>query len=173
MSFLSAVLLTALLAPSSAPLEMSFDGDVGPGLVLVGDWVDVEKIDGRRISARTRAVYEATTGLTHHFVFGPNERLIRHTVRVKGNRPTSQEIARAFRMALNDPAARAEHLSGAEINGGFLLEQEEAGAPCAMGSRCIQVFLFEFDPEVVVRHMVVDLAAERIAYPRYIPTQNR
>lgn len=173
MSFLSAVLLTALLAPAPAPLEMTADSDLGPELVQVGDWVDVEKVDGKRISARTRAIYDPSTGLTHHFVFGPDKTMIRHTVRAKGNRPTSREIAKAFRMALDDPGARAEHLGGAELNGGFLLEQAEEGAPCSLGSRCIQVFLFEFDPEVVVRHMVVDLASERIPYPRYTPIQNR
>lgn len=166
------VLLTLLASPFGHPLPPQAETLGSHELVMVGDWMDAAKTDDGRVSLRVRAVTDRATGLTHHFVSGPKGEIVEHVVRERGNRPSDKEIDLALAIARADPTIRRELAQGYTLDGGFLLE-EPRGERCELGSRCLQVFVFDLVGRRVVHHLIVDLATSSIAYPTYIPYRNR
>ena len=166
------VILALLAAPVGGPLPPGAETLGSREFVTVGDWMDAVKTDSGRVSRRVRAVVDRSSGLTHHFVSGSKGDLIEHVVRQRGNRPSDREIEVALSIARRDPTIRRELAQGYTLDGGFLLE-EPRGERCDLGSRCLQVFVFDLIGKRVVHHMIVDLATSSIAYPTYIPYRNR
>ena len=117
---------------------------------------------------------QAETLGSHELVMvsGPKGEIVEHVVRERGNRPSDKEIDLALAIARADPTIRRELAQGYTLDGGFLLE-EPRGERCELGSRCLQVFVFDLVGRRVVHHLIVDLATSSIAYPTYIPYRNR
>lgn len=171
-----AVVASAFLfspAASWAQPATAGDAQVRSGKVVIGQWTERVKLEGGGTEVtQVTALYDWTSGKSYREIRNEKGRLV-HTLKGrKAPRPFPEEIEAAFSMVYDDEALgsliRQQRL---QVDGGFLLEQARGQGPCSLGSRCIQVFLF--DGINVARHTVVDLKTNQIVYRDYVPQRNR
>lgn len=174
-SIAALAILAAIFVASAAEAQRDHTGGakVRTGKSVVGQWTERIKLeDGGTQVLQVTAFYDWTSGRAYREFRDDRGRLAWTLRDRKAPRPFPEEIQQAFDKVYRDralgPMIRQQRL---EVDGGFLLEQAPGEGPCGLGSRCIQVFLF--DGLNVARQAIVDLKTDRIVYRNYVPTRNR
>ncbi len=138
---------------------------------LLRTWDETIKASGgREYVRRVEVVFDYSAGVARENYYTPEGRLYgSRDLRQNPPRPSEEEIAEARDLVRRDPdLSRIVERRAAELNGGFLLE-EELGKACGPGSRCVLVQLLTADGQGLLRWTAVDLVERKVVYPLYVP----
>jgi hypothetical protein len=140
-----------------------------PRVRLLREYRDSVKVDGREETRVVRLYFDYSAGTTRQTVQDTLGAVIEDRIIDGQPRPTDEEIAEAIAIVRGDRIlggmlARVK----AVPDGGFLL-QEPGGKACGPRTRCLQIFWLSPDRVGLVRHTVVDLVSQTIAYRAYRP----
>ncbi len=149
-------------------------------LRVIRSWVDDVKLDDGSLARWTFTVtYDAATGAYARTATDATGAVVlREPLPASLVAPNEDEIALARRIILADTELAALHARAAnpQLEGGFVLLQEE-GAACGPGSRCLQFDMYNVDHAARrvdrIRYVVVDLRTGTLVSRDFDPSRGQ
>jgi hypothetical protein len=174
---MSLLLVTACLpivAYSAEQADATKEGSKASRVRLIRSWPEPVTVGGKTALGHKEILFDYDEGVSIERTFDSTGKVVETIVHKKsegGPRPTVQEIEEAKQMVRADQElGRIITLTGAQLQGGFILKEDDANKPCGPGTRCIQIKLNTADGLGFIRWAVVDLTKNTFAYRSYMPS---
>jgi hypothetical protein len=141
----------------------------GDRVVVVRDYVELQKIDDRDQRRRVQYVWNYDRGITQRRVW--DEAGTRYEVTDFTGmtlNATPEELAWMWKTLRADPRWSSVLVDGLDYYGGFSVR--EPTGPCQARSRCVHAIVMRDDGRERVLHGIFDLASGRLVDDDYDPT---
>lgn len=153
-------------ALQGVPYETTASGE---RVVLVRDYVELDKVDGRDERHRVQYVWNYDRGVTQRRVYDEQGRdYVATDMAGMTLNATPEELAWMWRTLRADPHWSRVLKDDMQYYGGFSVR--EAGGPCDFGTRCVHAIVMRDDGRERVLHGIFDLASGRLVDDDVDPT---